>query len=500
MSDFMDNISFIDQTQFSLIESDASFIKENGKIVSPGKKCLRLKINFLDKKIYFIAAKRFEENSSLGKKFVNSIKRFCLNLSFNHWVPVNLIVDGNLEKIYLNIKSLCKRFECLGLKREEIIDALKNSTFFPFLETANHYSIFFKCEIGKSASIVKQFQSFGLSLNEINELITIVEFNFDSWKKNKQIVKISHKNEIYKRLPRALHFYPKDNSVWILFNKGKDPLIGEGITVKVNLAINLFSGEEAVRKALDIYEGQEKILHKQKLLKRKGIAKLVQGGAFISTYKTENEERKLFRLEYLEKFYNGGDLCNYLQKISISEIEIYVITYQLLSVVKYLHKQGFLHRDLKTENIFLVQDSSTKEITKAVVGDLFTMVSFKKGKKRETAVGTPEYFSPEYYTAWKNNDGKKINEATTIKLDAWAMGLILLQLHKKRVKIWNNLYVFFPIEDKINNPQWLPKPKNKDSIEYGIWKLLRNDPEKRWSVEDAFNFAKPIIKKFLLKN
>jgi serine/threonine protein kinase len=63
-------------------------------------------------------------------------------------------------------------------------------------------------------------------------------------------------------------------------------------------------------------------------------------------------------------------------------------------VLKFLHSQGYVHRDIKTANI-LVQDPMSKQLTvKLTDFGLSTKVeSFEQGHK--LYCGTPEYMAPE---------------------------------------------------------------------------------------------------------
>jgi serine/threonine protein kinase len=57
-------------------------------------------------------------------------------------------------------------------------------------------------------------------------------------------------------------------------------------------------------------------------------------------------------MEYL----SGGDLFHYLDKreFKISEDNIRNIVHQIASALYYLHSYGIAHRDLKLENILMV--------------------------------------------------------------------------------------------------------------------------------------------------
>ncbi|KAI0890143.1 kinase-like domain-containing protein [Annulohypoxylon maeteangense] len=63
----------------------------------------------------------------------------------------------------------------------------------------------------------------------------------------------------------------------------------------------------------------------------------------------ENDESVFITMEYLEK----GDLHKYLTK-PLPELEARAITSQVLEGLKFMHENGFVHRDLKPGNIMVV--------------------------------------------------------------------------------------------------------------------------------------------------
>lgn len=95
-------------------------------------------------------------------------------------------------------------------------------------------------------------------------------------------------------------------------------------------------------------------------------------------------------LEYMQ----GKDLFDYIAKrgYSLPEERAKVITYQILQGVKYLHRFGIVHRDLKLENI-MMSNSTDRAIPKIVDFGLSKIIG-----PSETATepfGTLGYVAPE---------------------------------------------------------------------------------------------------------
>jgi calcium-dependent protein kinase len=60
----------------------------------------------------------------------------------------------------------------------------------------------------------------------------------------------------------------------------------------------------------------------------------------------------------------GGDLFNYLEKreFKITEDKARQIAHMIASSLYYLHSYGIVHRDLKLENILMVDTSNDSEL------------------------------------------------------------------------------------------------------------------------------------------
>ncbi len=81
--------------------------------------------------------------------------------------------------------------------------------------------------------------------------------------------------------------------------------------------------------------------------------------------------------------------------------------------INYIHKNKILHRDIKSQNVFINSNGCLK------LGDFgISKVLQNTMDKANTMVGTPYYMSPEMYE----------NKPYTTKSDIWALGCILYEL------------------------------------------------------------------------
>ena len=94
----------------------------------------------------------------------------------------------------------------------------------------------------------------------------------------------------------------------------------------------------------------------------------------------------------------------------LTELEVQCYFMQILSAIRYSHKQKVIHRDLKLGNLFLSGKMEVK------VGDfgLATRVDFE-GEKKRTICGTPNYIAPEIL------EGKV---GHSYEVDIWSLGVV----------------------------------------------------------------------------
>ena len=117
------------------------------------------------------------------------------------------------------------------------------------------------------------------------------------------------------------------------------------------------------------------------------------------------------------EYCDGGDLYQYLEKnkkkkIKLKEKTIWQIFIQMLIGLNSIHKKKILHRDIKSQNIFLTKNLDIK------IGDLGVSKKLIQTNFAKTFIGTPYYLSPEICMEKPYND----------KSDVWAIGCILYEL------------------------------------------------------------------------
>lgn len=95
------------------------------------------------------------------------------------------------------------------------------------------------------------------------------------------------------------------------------------------------------------------------------------------------------------EYASGGDLHTHIQQVKergerIPEAQIWEWLKQMASALFYIHSQRILHRDLKTQNIFLTEDNNIK------IGD-FGVSKVKSTKEKASFCFLKLYITQNQY-------------------------------------------------------------------------------------------------------
>ncbi|XP_031663253.1 serine/threonine-protein kinase Nek4 isoform X3 [Oncorhynchus kisutch] len=189
----------------------------------------------------------------------------------------------------------------------------------------------------------------------------------------------------------------------------------------------------------------------------------------IVTYR-ESWEGEDCQLYIAMGFCEGGDLYHRLKQQKgelLPERQVVEWFVQIAMALQYLHEEHILHRDLKTQNIFLTKTNIIK------VGDLgIARVLENQNDMANTLIGTPYYMSPELFS----------NKPYNHKSDVWALGCCVYEMstlkHAFNAKDMNSL-VYRIVEGK------LPQMPSKYDPQLGalIKSMLCKRPEDRPDVK-----------------
>jgi len=129
------------------------------------------------------------------------------------------------------------------------------------------------------------------------------------------------------------------------------------------------------------------------------LAKQIDNSVFAKAFVPENRTYRYYILDHIE----GSSLYDYVKERRLSVDSAILLAKTLLKAEQYLLNLGYLHADIKPENIIVYKDSNGRSAFK-VVDFGSVMVPFSVNSR----AGTPSYISPERF------DGSCISETSEV--------------------------------------------------------------------------------------
>ena len=183
---------------------------------------------------------------------------------------------------------------------------------------------------------------------------------------------------------------------------------------------------------------------------------------------------------------DGGDLSMKIKEQNgkfFQENKILDWFTQICLAIKHIHDRKILHRDIKSQNIFLMKNGQIK------LGDFGIAKCLNQTiDKAKTYVGTPYYLSPEIINS----------QPYDFKSDIWSLGVLLYEMCALKMPFdasnLPQLYI------KIINCNYPPLNNNySDELKKLVKAMLNETSLKRPNIGDILNYPiiKSRIKKFL---
>ena len=168
------------------------------------------------------------------------------------------------------------------------------------------------------------------------------------------------------------------------------------------------------------------------------------------------------------------------EKIFFEEKVIWDYAIQIIQGLKALHDKNIMHRDLKSENIFLTKNFKCK------IGDM-NVSKVLKEKLLMTQTGTPYYASPEVW----------MNKPYSFKSDLWSIGCVIYEMCELKTPFTGKDMDDLFINVCMNKVERINK-RYSDDLWIMIKKLLEVNVDKRFNCRQflEYDIVKNKIKEF----
>ncbi|XP_075719185.1 serine/threonine-protein kinase PAK 5 isoform X2 [Rhinoderma darwinii] len=182
--------------------------------------------------------------------------------------------------------------------------------------------------------------------------------------------------------------------------------IGEGSTGIVCIATEKHTGRQVAVKKMDLRKQQRREL----LFNEVVIMRDYHHENVVDMYNSYLVGDELWVvMEFLE----GGALTDIVTHTRMNEEQIATVCFAVLKALSYLHNQGVIHRDIKSDSILLTSDGRIK------LSDFgFCAQVSKEVPKRKSLVGTPYWMAPEVIS--------RLPYGTEV--DIWSLGIMVIEM------------------------------------------------------------------------
>ncbi|KAJ8355427.1 hypothetical protein SKAU_G00182210 [Synaphobranchus kaupii] len=218
--------------------------------------------------------------------------------------------------------------------------------------------------------------------------------------------------------------------------------IGEGSTGIVCIATETHSGKQVAVKKMDLRKQQRReLLFNEVVIMRDYHQENVVD--MYNSYLVGDE------LWVVMEFLEGGALTDIVTHTRMNEEQIATVCLSVLRALSYLHTQGVIHRDIKSDSILLTSDGRIK------LSDFgFCAQVSKEVPKRKSLVGTPYWMAPEVIS--------RLPYGTEV--DIWSLGIMVIEMVDGEPPYFNEppLQAMRRIRD--NLPPRLKEPHKVSSV------------------------------------
>jgi serine/threonine-protein kinase len=178
------------------------------------------------------------------------------------------------------------------------------------------------------------------------------------------------------------------------------------------------------------------------------------------------------------EFVEGVNLKQYLaQKGTLSPQQAVEITSQVCSVLQVAHANGFIHRDIKPQNIMITPDGQAKLTDFGIVRVMEAAGLTNTG----IVLGTADYLAPEQAR------GEQLSPAS----DLYSLGVVLYEMLAGRPPFVGSSAVQVAMQHTTSVPPPPSKynPRIPRALELVVKKALQKEPDRRYTSAEAMRKA-----------
>lgn len=401
------------------------------------------------------------------------------------WVEFSINEEGTqqtdrIRTVYLNVNDL---FQTLAIEPSRSVSLSKEALEKTF------------CQVKKA---LKARQSDPMLLSQVFQEI---ECNHGLWEEE-----LERSGTFMIKKPKGL-----DREVSVYVAKSRK-------SHKIKLFINLGQKTEfgtgnfkMISKALEFGTGKVKILGKTVLsfVHNKGLTR-ADFDSIRENARSEGHVLQMFptceallQAHYVEEITNShlidkqylfmpfcelGDLFSYPYEELLDE-EKHCIALDIIDALQTMHDSGYLHQDIKTENILLYQDALGR--IRAKVGDFGFSQTVDSVLKSS---GTVAYSSPEKLLAVQE---KRFTSELGICADVWSLGIVLHELYFNDHPFEEHVMLGSDYKSLVSKIEKICKERSQKAtkaIEKAIWGLLNPRYRDRLSLKEMSKKIRAIQK------
>ncbi|MBR59254.1 MAG: hypothetical protein CMH54_14710 [Myxococcales bacterium] len=236
-----------------------------------------------------------------------------------------------------------------------------------------------------------------------------------------------------------------------------------------------------------------KLLHEHMLAKQKNVTRFLREARAVSRLSSKHTVRVYDFGKYREVFYlvmeylDGKDLYDVLEENGpLGVSRVVSILDQICSSLQEAHAAGIIHRDLKSENLMILQDDDGRDFVKVLD---FGLAKVLDPSEPITAQSQQDLFGTPYYMAPEQIRGRNVDPRT----DIYALGALTFRMltgtfpfsaetafDTLRAHLTEPIPAAREVAPELGIPKWL------DDI---IERCLRKDPDERFPDMHALRAA-----------